>query len=130
MAVTVDITSREPIKAIYSPSHPVSIDRDDEWIAWSEDEPCSQRDVACDTEAEHGHDLTGKHPNGSLSVHTGAEYLENPGSLPRDGIGHRDELYLRHGCVFVELPIAPATHQPPVSAHVWALLPAEVTCAA
>jgi Ca-activated chloride channel family protein len=28
VAVTVDITSREPIKAIYSPSHSVSIDRD------------------------------------------------------------------------------------------------------
>jgi Ca-activated chloride channel family protein len=28
VAITVDITSRDPIKAVYSPSHPVSIDRE------------------------------------------------------------------------------------------------------
>ena len=28
VAITVDISSRDPIKAVYSPSHPVSIDRD------------------------------------------------------------------------------------------------------
>ena len=33
VAVTVDISSREPIKAIYSPSHPVSIDRDGRYRA-------------------------------------------------------------------------------------------------
>jgi Ca-activated chloride channel family protein len=33
VAVTVDLASRDPIKAIYSPSHPVSIDRDGRYRA-------------------------------------------------------------------------------------------------
>lgn len=39
VAVTVNLTSREPIKAIYSPSHPVSIQRDGQYralIGWEE----------------------------------------------------------------------------------------------
>jgi len=33
--------------------HAVSLDRGDEWVPWSEDEPCAQRDVVDDTEAPH-----------------------------------------------------------------------------
>ncbi len=39
VAVSVDISSNEPIKAIYSPSHPVSIDRDGRYralVGWEE----------------------------------------------------------------------------------------------
>ncbi|MBN1219244.1 MAG: VWA domain-containing protein [Anaerolineae bacterium] len=39
VAVTVDLTSRDPIKAIYSPSHPASIDRDGRYralIGWED----------------------------------------------------------------------------------------------
>ena len=34
-------------------SHAVSIDRGDEWAAWTEDESCPQRNVENDTEVEH-----------------------------------------------------------------------------
>jgi len=33
--------------------HAVSLGRGNEWVSWSEDESCPQRDVAQDTEAEH-----------------------------------------------------------------------------
>jgi len=33
--------------------HADSLGRGEEWVAWSEDEPCSQRDTASDVQAEH-----------------------------------------------------------------------------
>lgn len=35
-------------------SYAESIGRGSEWVAWSEDEPCAQRDVPDDTQADHG----------------------------------------------------------------------------
>lgn len=49
VSVSVDITSNEPIKAIYSPSHPVVIDRDGEYrarVGWEDRDVAPDRDFA------------------------------------------------------------------------------------
>lgn len=49
VAVTVDIASRDPIKAIYSPSHPVSIDRDGRYralVGWEDFEVTPNTDFS------------------------------------------------------------------------------------
>ena len=34
-------------------AHALQMGRSDQWVSWSEDEPCAQRDVPADTEADH-----------------------------------------------------------------------------
>jgi Ca-activated chloride channel family protein len=49
VSVSVDITSKEPIKAVYSPSHPVAIDREDEYrarVGWEDRNVAPDRDFA------------------------------------------------------------------------------------
>ena len=49
VSVSVDITSNEPIKAIYSPSHPVVIDRDGEYrarVGWEDRDVAPDKDFA------------------------------------------------------------------------------------
>jgi Ca-activated chloride channel family protein len=49
VSVSVDITSNEPIKAIYSPSHPVVIDRDGEYharVGWEDRDVAPDRDFS------------------------------------------------------------------------------------
>jgi len=49
VSVSVDITSNEPIKAIYSPSHPVVIDRDGEYrarVGWEDGDVAPDKDFA------------------------------------------------------------------------------------
>ena len=49
VSVSVDITSNEPIKAIYSPSHPVVIDREGEYrarVGWEDRDVAPDKDFA------------------------------------------------------------------------------------
>jgi Ca-activated chloride channel family protein len=49
VSVSVSITSNEPIKAIYSPSHPVAIDRDGDYrarVGWEDRDVAPDRDFA------------------------------------------------------------------------------------
>jgi Ca-activated chloride channel family protein len=49
VSVSVDITSKEPIKAIYSPSHPVVIDRDGPYrarVGWEDRDVAPDKDFA------------------------------------------------------------------------------------
>ncbi len=49
VSVSVDITSKEPIKAIYSPSHPVVIDRDGDYrarVGWEDSDVAPDKDFA------------------------------------------------------------------------------------
>jgi Ca-activated chloride channel family protein len=49
VSVSVSVTSKEPIKAVYSPSHPVVIDREDEYrvrAGWEDRDVAPNRDFA------------------------------------------------------------------------------------
>jgi Ca-activated chloride channel family protein len=49
VSVSVSVTSKEPIKAVYSPSHPVVIDREDEYrarVGWEDRNVAPDRDFA------------------------------------------------------------------------------------